>query len=207
METKDFLEQLEAMTQRAFDKLKAERPDFNLYTVLIHINFADLAFPNVRSKKKRKKNKAVCQRSKAICSIGFDDQENALRCVEIRAESLHPKDEARYAMRTYNPEELLLKNVEEMVCEDVDVMDVTAALGMYEHYHALVIGATVRAQKFNICNEAEMSIHFKQQWLGYFSYSFASYKKEAKEEIRFDTWCRIAYILIALFAAYKILSK
>ncbi|MDR1911110.1 MAG: hypothetical protein LBQ52_02020 [Helicobacteraceae bacterium] len=50
-----YLKELTALTDRSFDKLNAEYPDFAIYTVLIAIDL-----------------------EKGVSSIGFDDLENSL---------------------------------------------------------------------------------------------------------------------------------
>jgi hypothetical protein len=211
METKDFLDQIEAMVQRAFDKLEAEYPklDFRLYTLLIHIDFVDLEPPKEEGKKKRK---AIHQRSRAICCVSFDDVENSYRCAEILAASMNPKDESRFGMeRTYNPEDSLLKNVECMEFDDLDTQDVVDALKTYERCSKMVIATTVRAKTFEVCYHAEMVILFKQRWLrAIYYYFFAIYDGEASNKTSnfdstFDKWWRIACTLIVLFVAYKVL--
>ncbi|MDR2100734.1 MAG: hypothetical protein LBP40_07925 [Campylobacteraceae bacterium] len=192
MKTKTFLKNIEDMTERAFDKLYAEHPDFNLYTVFIHVDFTDL--------KSFEKEPIT---SRAVCSIGFDDLANSLKCAKIWAESLHPKDESdRNATRTYNPKEFLLKDVEHIECEGVNVRDAAAAIKTYSRCSALIVTANVRAQKFNICDKAAVVIEFEQWWLGRGIYDMVILDKEKSN---FDIWWKIICASIVLFTAYKLL--
>lgn len=149
LETKAFLKNIEAMVERAFDTLRVRCPHFELYTVLIHIDF--------KTPKKAK--------SKAVCSIGFDDLQNSLKHAKIWADSLHTKDEAdRSKTRTYNPRNVLLSEVETIECDDLEIKDAVSTLK--KRPLALDIAVHVRAQELNIHKNAELIVEFEQWYFG-----------------------------------------
>ncbi|MDR1008335.1 MAG: hypothetical protein LBL65_07265 [Campylobacteraceae bacterium] len=149
MKTKAFLENIEAMVERAFDTLCVHCPDFELYTVLIHVDF--------KTPKEAK--------SKAVCSIGFDDLQNSLKHTKVWADFLHPKDEANKSeTRTYNPRNVLLSEVETIECDDVKIKD--AVFALKKRPLALDIAVNARAQELNIHKNAEFIIEFEQWYFG-----------------------------------------
>ncbi|MDR2679114.1 MAG: hypothetical protein LBB51_06720 [Zoogloeaceae bacterium] len=149
MKTKAFLENIVDMVERAFDAIQAQ--DFELYTVFIHIDFET----------------PKAAKSKAVCSAGFDDLQNSLKCAKIWADSLHPKDEAdRSETRTYDPQSLLLSKVETIECDDVDIEDAVSALKQFKRSSALDVAINVKAQKFNLHEEAKLIVDFEQYWFG-----------------------------------------
>lgn len=187
MKTKTFVKNIEAMVVRAFEKLYLEHPDFKLYTVLIYADIDE-------------------DKNRAICSIGFDDLQNSLKCTKIWQDSLHSKDEAKYEIRTrtYNPQDILLSRVESIECDDIDVKEAVSALKTSKGFMPVLVSAIAEAKKFsNMCEKAALAVEFKQWYFGRAVYDIKFSEKAAYQ--RHNLKYKILFVLILLFAAYKLL--
>jgi hypothetical protein len=188
LSVKNFLKNIEAMVNRAFDRLCVEYPNLEVYTVLIYIDFEDATCSEITY-------------SKATCSVGFDDLQNSLKCAEIWAASLHPKDEAdRSDTRTYQPKNVLLSEFESVECDSVNIKDVISVLKNYKA-STIDIAVNTRVQELHVCKDAKLVIEFKQWWLGR---SIRNMIDMSEAENDFTIWKRLFFVLIILFLIYKL---
>lgn len=189
MNTKAFLKSLEAMVKRAFDTLHARCPDFELYTVLIHIDF-----------KTPRETK-----SKAVCTIGFDDLQNSLKCTKIWEASLHPRYEYDgKATRTYDPQTVRVNKVETIECDDVNVKDAVSALKNYKRSSLIDVTVNAEAQKFNTRKDALLIFEFEQFWFGRSGRDIFDLP-DADESI-FEALWKLLCIAAIIYSAYKLLT-
>jgi hypothetical protein len=190
MNTKTFIKNIDDMTKRAFGKLYAEYPDFHLYTVLIYIDIDE-------------------DKNRAVCSVGFDDLENSLKRTKIWQDSLHSKDEAKYMdyTRTHNPQDLLLKGVENIECDDINVKEAVTALKTDKSLR-IIMSAATEAKKFaNMCENSALVVEFSKYYHGRAIYDITLKFTEEEESAykRDNLKYKILFALILLFLAYKFL--
>jgi hypothetical protein len=185
------------MTKRAFRKLRAEYPDFHLYTALIYIDFID-AIPAYFNGEKEENIK-----SKAVCTIGFDSLENSLKCADEWIASLDPRNERadRNATRTYRTQDLLVKDVWCIECDDVNIKDAHKAIMTYKKCSKVYISANIEAQGLNI-SEGAAVVFLSETWLSYYGmYGIVDFgaKRGKKGGFRFGNICFLLLILLLIY--------
>jgi hypothetical protein len=197
LDTKTFIKNIDGMTKRAFEKLRAEYPDFNLYTALIYIDFID-AIPAYLN---GKKEEDII--SRAVCTIGFDDLANSLKCADAWIASADPRNEHidRNSTRTYRTQDLLIKEVERIECEGVNIKDAHKAIMAYKRCSKVCMTANAQAQGLNIAKGAAL-VFLSETWLSYYGmYGIADFgvKRAKKGWLSFGNVCFLLFILFFIY--------
>jgi hypothetical protein len=185
------------MTKRAFEKLRAKHPDFNLYTALIYIDFID-AIPAYLNGEKEENIK-----SRAVCTIGFDSLENSLKRADEWIASLDPRNERadRNATRTYRTQDLLVKDIERIECDEIKIKDAHEAIMTYKKCSKVCITANIEAQGLNI-SEGAAVVFLSETWLSYYGmYGIVDLGIKRGEKGWLSFW-NVSFLLLILLLIY-----